>query len=186
MLTVLNVIIYALVVLIAIILVALILIQPSKGGGLGSAFGGVGENVFGAGAMEHLSKLTIWLISIFFVLALLLTILPRLNKNDYKSVTEEGNAKTENTAPAETPAATVTPATVSADTAKVTEEVKAAPAKVSADTAKVTEEVKAAPAETKKVAPAATEQAVKDNVKSQVKDTTSAVPQKKIQETTGK
>ncbi len=75
MLSVLSVIIYALIVLISVILVILILIQPSKGGGLGSAFGGMGENVFGAHAMEHLSKLTVWLISIFFILALSLTVI---------------------------------------------------------------------------------------------------------------
>ena len=75
MLTVLSYVIYALIVLISIILVILILIQPSKGGGFGSAFGGVGENVFGAHAMEHLSKLTVWLISIFFILALTQTVI---------------------------------------------------------------------------------------------------------------
>ena len=75
MLSVLSVVIYALIVLISVILVVLILVQPSKGGGLGSAFGGAGENVFGAHAMEHVSKLTVWLISIFFVLALSLTVI---------------------------------------------------------------------------------------------------------------
>lgn len=86
MLSVLNVIIYAMIVLISIILVVLILIQPSKGGGFGSAFGGVGENVFGAHAMEHLSKLTVWLISIFFVLTLALTILSAHAKRSDNSV----------------------------------------------------------------------------------------------------
>ena len=73
LLSVLNVIIYALIVIIAIILVVLILIQPSKGGGLGSAFGGAGENVFGAHAMDHASKLTVVLITVFFLLTLALT-----------------------------------------------------------------------------------------------------------------
>lgn len=84
--SILNVIVYALIVLISVILVVLILIQPSKGGGFGSAFGGVGENVFGAHAMEHLSKLTVWLISIFFVLALLLTVLSAHAKKQDRSV----------------------------------------------------------------------------------------------------
>lgn len=75
LLSVLNVIIYALIVIIAVILVVLILIQPSKGGGLGSAFGGTGENVFGAHAMDHASKLTVWLIAIFFALTLALTVI---------------------------------------------------------------------------------------------------------------
>lgn len=86
MIQVLSVIVYALIVLIAVILVVLILIQPSKEGGLGAAFGGVGENVFGAHAMEHLSKLTVWLISIFFVLALLLTVLSAHMKRSDKSI----------------------------------------------------------------------------------------------------
>ena len=65
--TILN----TLVVILAVLLIALILVQPSKsGGGFGSAFGGLGESVFGAQAMSHLSKLTVWCISIFFVLTL--------------------------------------------------------------------------------------------------------------------
>lgn len=73
--SVLSVIIYALVVLIAVMLIALILVQPSKSGGFGSAFGGIGESVLGAHAMSHLSKLTVILISCFFVLTLLLAII---------------------------------------------------------------------------------------------------------------
>ena len=72
--SVLSVIICALVVLIAVMLIALILVQPSKSGGFGSAFGGIGESVLGAHAMSHLSKLTVILISCFFVLTLLLAI----------------------------------------------------------------------------------------------------------------
>ena len=57
--TILN----TLVVILAVLLIALILVQPSKsGGGFGSAFGGLGESVFGAQAMSHLSKLTVWCI----------------------------------------------------------------------------------------------------------------------------
>lgn len=60
-----------LVVILAVLLIALILVQPTKsGGGFGSAFGGLGESVFGAQAMSHLSKLTVWCISIFFILTL--------------------------------------------------------------------------------------------------------------------
>ena len=67
MLTVVSAIIYAAVVLIAVLLIVLVLVQPSKGGGFGSAFGGVGESVFGAQAMGQLSMLTL-----FFVLTLAL------------------------------------------------------------------------------------------------------------------
>ena len=66
---------FAVVVLISLILICLILVQPSKSGGLGSAFGGVGESVFGAHAMGHLSKLTVVLITVFFVLTLALAVI---------------------------------------------------------------------------------------------------------------
>ena len=75
MLTVVSAIIYAAVVLIAVLLIVLVLVQPSKGGGFGSAFGGVGESVFGAQAMGQLSKLTIVLLTLFFVLTLALAVL---------------------------------------------------------------------------------------------------------------
>lgn len=69
---VLSVILYTVAVIVAILLICLVLVQPSKGGGLGSAFGGAGETVFGAQAMNHLSKLTVVLIAIFFVVTLAL------------------------------------------------------------------------------------------------------------------
>ncbi len=75
MIAVLNVIIYTVVVLISILLVALILVQPAKGGGLGGAFGGIGEGVFGAQTMGHLSKITVVLITLFFILTLLLAVI---------------------------------------------------------------------------------------------------------------
>lgn len=75
MLTVVSAIIYAAVVLIAVLLIVLVLVQPSKGGGFGSAFRGVGESVFGAQAMGQLSKLTIVLLTLFFVLTLALAVL---------------------------------------------------------------------------------------------------------------
>ncbi|MBE6404601.1 MAG: preprotein translocase subunit SecG [Lentisphaerae bacterium] len=69
---VLSVILYTVAVIIAILLICLVLVQPSKGGGLGSAFGGAGEAVFGAQTMNHLSKLTVVLIAIFFAVTLAL------------------------------------------------------------------------------------------------------------------
>ena len=69
--SILATILNTLVVLLSVLLIALILVQPSKsGGGFGSAFGGLGESVFGAQAMSHLSKLTVWCITIFFILTL--------------------------------------------------------------------------------------------------------------------
>ena len=95
-LSVLNVIIYALIVIIAFILVILILIQPSKSGGLGAAFGGAGENVFGAHAMDHASKLTVWLIAIFFALTLALTAVSAHSSPDsLMEGVEEGDATEE-------------------------------------------------------------------------------------------
>ena len=84
--TILN----TLVVILAVLLIALILVQPSKsGGGFGSAFGGLGESVFGAQAMSHLSKLTVWCISIFFILTLASAIVAGHMRTADTSVVEE-------------------------------------------------------------------------------------------------
>ena len=81
-----------LVVILAVLLIALILVQPSKsGGGFGSAFGGLGESVFGAQAMSHLSKLTVWCISIFFLLTLASAIVAGHMKTADSSVVEESS-----------------------------------------------------------------------------------------------
>ena len=72
MAVIVSAILYTVAVLIAILLVALVLVQPSKGGGFGSAFGGVGEGVFGAQTMGYLSRLTVILITVFFVVTLAL------------------------------------------------------------------------------------------------------------------
>ena len=71
----LIVMLYVLVVVSALLLIGLILIQPSKGGGMGAAFGGVGETVLGAHAGSHLTKATVVLTTIFFVTALALATL---------------------------------------------------------------------------------------------------------------
>ena len=73
--SVLIVFLYALVVVVSLLLIGLILIQPSKSGGMGAAFGGIGESVFGGKAGSHLTKATVWLTAIFMVLALGLAIL---------------------------------------------------------------------------------------------------------------
>ena len=75
MFNVISTILYVAVVLIALLLICLVLVQPSKGGGLGSAFGGIGESVFGAQAMSQLSKVTVVLLSLFFVLTLILAVM---------------------------------------------------------------------------------------------------------------
>lgn len=73
--TFLAVILYAAIILVAILLIALILVQQSKGGGFGGAFGGLGESILGAQAGSHLTKLTVILSSIFFVLVLAVAVL---------------------------------------------------------------------------------------------------------------
>ena len=75
MFEVVSTILYVAVVLIALLLICLVLVQPSKGGGFGSAFGGIGESVFGAQAMSQLSKVTVVLLSLFFVLTLILAVM---------------------------------------------------------------------------------------------------------------
>ncbi len=66
---------YAAVIVVSLLLICLVLVQPSKSGGMGAAFGGLGQSVFGAQAGSHLTKLTVILTTIFFVLALALAFL---------------------------------------------------------------------------------------------------------------
>ena len=68
----LTVFLYVLVVLASILLIGLILIQPAKSGGMGAAFGGIGESVFGGKAGSHLTKTTVILTALFFAVALAL------------------------------------------------------------------------------------------------------------------
>ena len=87
MIDTLLVVLYTAVVIIALLLIGLILIQPSKSGGFGGTFGGVGESVFGAYAGSHLSRLTVILISLFFILTLMLAVITSHRAKD-KSVAE--------------------------------------------------------------------------------------------------
>ena len=66
---------YALIVIISVLLIGIILIQPSKSGGMGAAFGGVGESVFGAQAGSHLTKATVVMTAVFLALSLILAAL---------------------------------------------------------------------------------------------------------------
>ncbi len=68
-------ILYVLVVLAALLLIGLILIQPSKSGGMGATFGGMGESVFGGQVGSHLTKATVVLVTVFFVFSLALATL---------------------------------------------------------------------------------------------------------------
>ena len=108
----LTVFLYVLVVLAAVLLIGLILIQPAKSGGMGAAFGGIGESVFGGKAGSHLTKATVYLTAIFFIIALALAALighgVRLNAAGETSVDSllEADAK----APAKAPAQKAAPA----------------------------------------------------------------------------
>lgn len=127
----LTVFLYVLVVLAAVLLIGLILIQPAKSGGMGAAFGGIGESVFGGKAGSHLTKATVWLTAIFFIIALALAALighgVRLSGSGETAVDSllEADAK----APAKV-APTKAPAKASAKAAPV--KAPAAPAKAPA------------------------------------------------------
>lgn len=73
--SILVVFLYALTVVVSLLLIGIILIQPSKSGGMGAAFGGVGESVFGAKAGSHLTRATVIMTAIFFVITLVLAAL---------------------------------------------------------------------------------------------------------------
>ena len=141
----LTVFLYVLVVIAAVLLVGLILLQPAKSGGMGAAFGGVGESVFGGKAGSHLTKATVYLTAIFFIIALLLAAL--IGHGVRISGTGESQVDsflTEKAAAAKAEAKKAAPA-AKAPAAKA-EAKKAAPAAKKAPAAK---------AEAKKAAPAA-------------------------------
>lgn len=94
-------------ILVAVLLIALVLLQDSKGGSLGGAFGGGGSNsVFGAtGAATLAQKMTRWTALIFAFTCISLSI---FSARSNKSVIDA--APITSSAPA-SPAATETPAT---------------------------------------------------------------------------
>ena len=142
----LTVFLYVLVVIAAVLLVGLILLQPAKSGGMGAAFGGVGESVFGGKAGSHLTKATVYLTAIFFIIALLLAAL--IGHGVRISGTGESQVDsflTEKAAAAKAEEKKAAPAAKKAPAAKA-EAKKAAPAAKKAPAAK---------AEAKKAAPAA-------------------------------
>ena len=128
--SVLIVFLYALVVVVSLLLIGLILIQPSKSGGMGAAFGGIGESMFGGKAGSHLTKATVWLTAVFMILALALAVL--IGHGYRMESADTGIAKE---LAAKAPAKKAAPA--------VKKEAKAAPAKKAAPAVK--KEAKAAP-----------------------------------------
>ncbi len=107
---IITVLLYALSVIVSLLLIGLILIQPSKSGGMGAAFGGVGESVFGGQAGGHLTKATVIMTSVFFVLTL---VLASLIGHGAKLTGQDSGVSAELLA-GETPAA-VAPATAPAE-----------------------------------------------------------------------
>lgn len=111
--TFLAVVLYAAIILVAILLIALILVQQSKGGGFGGAFGGLGESILGAQAGSHLTKLTVILSSIFFVLVLAVAVLiahggaSKSSDSKVNTMLQEASAKAENAVEANAAAADV-------------------------------------------------------------------------------
>ena len=81
-------------VIIALLLICLILVQQSKDSGFGSAFGGLGESVFGAQTGGHLARLTVIFASLFLILTLSLAIITGHGKAP-KSIVELEAVKTE-------------------------------------------------------------------------------------------
>ena len=131
----LTVFLYVLVVLAAVLLIGLILIQPAKSGGMGAAFGGIGESVFGGKAGSHLTKATVWLTAIFFIIALALAALighgVRLGGSGETGVDSELEKASAREQKAAAPAKAATPAKAAAPA-----KAPAAPAKAPAAPAK--------------------------------------------------
>ena len=131
MFEVISTFLYVAVVLIALLLIGLVLVQPSKGGGFGSAFGGIGESVFGAQAMSQLSKVTVVLLSLFFVLTLILAVMT--GHRSKAAVSSEGSVllkqEAKTAAPAKKGKAEAAPAAGKAPAPVKTLGKKAAPAK---------------------------------------------------------
>lgn len=94
MMPVLTAVLYTSVVIVALLIIALVLIQQSKGGGFGSAFGGAGESMFGAHVGSHLTKFTVILTTVFFILTLLLAAITGLgNREEDASLGKEIEGK---------------------------------------------------------------------------------------------
>ena len=129
----LTVFLYVLVVIAAVLLIGLILLQPAKSGGMGAAFGGVGESVFGGKAGSHLTKATVYLTAIFFIIALALAALigrgVRISGAADSTVDNYLTEKPAAAAAQAAPAAKAAPAKQAAPAAKAAPAKQAAPAK---------------------------------------------------------
>ena len=105
--SIIVVFLYALVVVVSLLLIGLVLIQPAKSGGMGAAFGGIGESVFGGKAGSHLTKATVVMTALFFVLTLALAALighgVKLSSGEAAAVNASLSEKPAAAKPAEAP-----------------------------------------------------------------------------------
>jgi preprotein translocase subunit SecG len=104
--------IYIVHIIVSLALIFIVLLQTGRGAGIGAAFGGSSQTIFGStGATPFLAKLTAVAAVLFMVTSLTLTIL------GHRGVTSvmQGAAPAQQTAPVEKPAA---PAPVPAEPAK--------------------------------------------------------------------
>ena len=83
----LSALLYLVFVLSAILLVVIILIQEGKGGGLGDAFGGAGQQTFGVGA-KGITKFTAAVATVFLVTAVAIHL---VNKESSSSLLDDSD-----------------------------------------------------------------------------------------------
>lgn len=93
----LTTILYLLFVLSALLLISVVLIQEGKGGGLGDAFGGAGQQTFGVGA-KGITRFTSYVAVAFVVLAVAITL---VEKEQGGSVIGDGGGSSVLNAPAD-------------------------------------------------------------------------------------
>src|SRR5882672_7254799 len=95
-----------------LLIILLVLIQlPKKEAGMGTAFGGgATDALFGAGTGTALTKITKYSAAIFFVIALILTVLNNARARQSGLLFEKAIQKEANKTPEATPAAAPAPA----------------------------------------------------------------------------
>ena len=148
--SILTVFLYALVVVLALLLIGIVLIQPAKSGGMGAAFGGIGESVFGAKAGSHLTKATVIMTTLFFALALALAVI--IGRGWYKNKGGVGAKLEEETNTAAASNASATPAQPKKTVAPAQPKKVAAPAQPKKAVTPAQPKKAVTPAQPKKVA----------------------------------
>jgi preprotein translocase subunit SecG len=81
-----------LIILVAAMLMVIILMQASKGGGLSGAFGAMSQSSMAVGtrqAANILHKATIWLVTIFMTLTVVLVIIESPSSDTPRSITQQ-------------------------------------------------------------------------------------------------